>query len=144
MTEHHRAISLDEPSPPKAEPTPGLVGILENLLREFKAADMERLSETYAAQDEAEKWKKEGDDYGWNFHMGRSSGITEASFYFHSVRRRIEELLKEQQALAALIGPPEPLFPPNAQDKRRRPSPFFVGQIHTEAEHPGPEAPSEF
>lgn len=65
-----------------------IIGLLE-------AADAERLTETLAARDEVEKWRKDGDDYGWNFHVGRSSGTVAASFPFVRVRRRLEEQLEQ-------------------------------------------------
>ena len=60
----------------------------------FKAADAERLEGTDDADAEAEKWKSEGDMYGWNFHKGKSGGMTEASIIFYRVFRRLKLALK--------------------------------------------------
>lgn len=64
--------------------------ILKTMLAAFREADEERLRETYKAREEAEKWKAEGDMYGWNFHQGVSAGTIWASIYFFRVQRRIE------------------------------------------------------
>lgn len=55
----------------------------------FKTSDAERLEGVYKARDEAEKWKSEGDMYGWNFHQGKAGGMTEASIIFYRVYRRL-------------------------------------------------------
>jgi len=60
----------------------------------FKTADDERLEGTNDADAEAEKWKAEGDMYGWNFHKGKAGGMTEASIIFYRVFRRLKLALK--------------------------------------------------
>jgi hypothetical protein len=55
----------------------------------FKAADAERLDGVHKACDEAERWKADDDMYGWNFHQGKSSGMTEASIIFNRAFRRL-------------------------------------------------------
>ena len=60
----------------------------------FKEADSERLEGTNDADKEAEKWKTEGDMYGWNFHKGKSGGMTEASIIFYRVFRRLKLAMK--------------------------------------------------
>lgn len=69
------------------------VGALTEALEIFKTADDERLVGTKAFRDEADKWKREGDMYGWNFHMGTSSGLTQGSIYFYRVYRFIKAWL---------------------------------------------------
>ena len=68
---------------------------LESEIREafdlLKAADAQRLDEVYEAQTEAEKWKSEGDMYGWNFHQGKAGGMTQASIIFYRGIRRLKE-----------------------------------------------------
>lgn len=66
---------------------------LTQLLDLQKSSDEERLIQTYDAREEAEKWKAEGDMYGWNFHQGRSAGTIWASIIFDRVRRTIEKLI---------------------------------------------------
>jgi len=69
---------------------------LDGLLALFNECDKERLEETNTAHDEAAYWKREEEDmYGWNFHEGKSSGVTHASIIFGRVRRRIEEIIKQ-------------------------------------------------
>ena len=67
---------------------------LESAIKEafdlFRTADDERLDGVYKAQAEAEKWKAEGDMYGWNFHQGKAGGMTEASIIFYRVFRRLK------------------------------------------------------
>jgi len=88
--------------------------LVAKMKEQFKAADDERLELTYSARDEGEKWRNEGDMYGWNFHQGRSAGTIEASFCFDKVRRlfhsfvrpgmaaidSVEEAMKEDQSNA--------------------------------------------
>jgi hypothetical protein len=69
------------------------IEVLEEILTAFKAADEERLNETHERTQEAEKWKSEGDWYGWNFYTGMSSGTTAASIIFHRVQRLLEKHL---------------------------------------------------
>lgn len=66
---------------------------LQKALEVFKTCDEQRLQETDECRDEAEKWKSEGDMYGWNFHQGRSGGTIGASIIYERVRRMIREAL---------------------------------------------------
>lgn len=75
-----------------------LRGVLVNLKDEYKAADVERLQETEDAHNEANKWKSEGDMYGWNFHEGRAGGITWGSIIFYRVLRKLEAILAKAEA----------------------------------------------
>ena len=75
--------------------------LLGDLVQIFDAADQERLKEVYERDAEAEKWKSEGDMYGWNFHKGMASGCTLASIIFLRVKRAIE---KHLDLLLALRG----------------------------------------
>lgn len=68
--------------------------LLESILLIYKQADEERLEETEKAHLEAEKWKGENDMYGWNFHEGRSAGITWGSIFFYRVQKALEGLLE--------------------------------------------------
>lgn len=60
----------------------------------FQACDAERLNDVHKADAEADKWKSEGDMYGWNFHKGMASGMTQASIVFYRVFRRLKQALK--------------------------------------------------
>lgn len=78
---------------------------MENLLQKaielFKAADEERYQTLRESQQEAEKWKREDDMYGWNFHMGKAAGCNENSFVYRRVLNYLQEqqkLLEEQRA----------------------------------------------
>jgi hypothetical protein len=59
------------------------VRVLEGALQQHRAsvkeavesANEERLKHQDECEREAEKWKSEGDMYGWNFHMGRAAGM---------------------------------------------------------------------
>ncbi len=75
--------------------TPSTVEVLERLLQVHRNADEQRLCEMDEARDESVKWKAEGDMYGWNFHEGKASGMTQASIIFFRVRREIEKYLKQ-------------------------------------------------
>ena len=57
----------------------------------WKQCEEERMLVMQKARDEAEKWKAEGDMYGWNFHQGMSSGMTHASIIFYRVYRLLKE-----------------------------------------------------
>jgi hypothetical protein len=74
----------------------GLRAEMEAAVEMFKAADAERLDDVYKAQAEANKWKAEGDMYGWNFHQGMSSGMTSASIIFNRVFRRLKSAIEPQ------------------------------------------------
>lgn len=63
----------------------------------FTAADEQRLEGVQDAHTEAEKWKAEGDMYGWNFHQGKAGGMTEASIIFYRVFRRLKVALKDAE-----------------------------------------------
>jgi hypothetical protein len=76
---------------------------LIELLTLFKQSDADRLKETHEARDEAERWRAEGDNYGWNFHQGRSSGTIGASIIYHRVQRAIERKLKELDCVQRAI-----------------------------------------
>ena len=75
--------------------------MLRGLLKTFDDADLERLAEVYERDEESERWKSEGDMYGWNFHKGAAAGCTSASIIFFRVKREIE---KQLDILAALKG----------------------------------------
>lgn len=79
-----------------------LADVLSEIQKRLRDADDERLAETVEARDDAEKWKSQGDMYGWNFHQGRSAGTIGASFGYN----RVERWVKEQ--LAALAAYREP------------------------------------
>lgn len=66
---------------------------LEASLAKFNESDEERYRDTEERYAEAEKWRKEGDMYGWNFHQGFSAGCTQASIIFFRVKRCIENAL---------------------------------------------------
>jgi hypothetical protein len=72
--------------------------VLTSLKDEFKAANEERLKETQDAHTEANRWKAEGDMYGWNFHEGRAGGTTYASIYFYRVYRKLVAALSDAPA----------------------------------------------
>lgn len=65
-------------------------GRIEKAIVAFNVADTERLKETIEARDEAEKWRLQGDDYGWNFHQGRSGGTIGASIIYGQVGRALK------------------------------------------------------
>jgi len=66
---------------------------LETALVKFNESDEERYRETEERCTEADKWRKEGDMYGWNFHQGFSAGCTQASIIFYRVKRHLEAAL---------------------------------------------------
>lgn len=72
---------------------------LEDAIKEafelFKAADEQRFCEVKQSHDEAEKWRSEGDMYGWNFHQGKAGGMTQASIIFYRVFRRLKMVITQ-------------------------------------------------
>lgn len=68
-------------------------GRVKELIAVFDSADEARYSELVEADAEADKWKSEGDMYGWNFHKGRAGGINQASIIFHRVKRAMESAI---------------------------------------------------
>ncbi len=72
---------------------------MSNLQRLWDQCEQDRLNKTHEFRDEAERWKKEGDMYGWNFHQGKSSGTVEASFIYN----RMEKALPAIDEMASLL-----------------------------------------
>lgn len=64
-------------------------GEIDAAIALYEASDDERLEEMHKNEAEAERWKAEGDMYGWNFWKGVASGMTSASIVFYRVRRRL-------------------------------------------------------
>ena len=64
----------------------------------LKVADESRYQELGACDKEAAKWKAEDDMYGWNFHMGRHSGMNEIMHCYYRVLREVEAIEKESSA----------------------------------------------
>lgn len=83
--------------------------ILRGLLKTFNDADLERLKEVYERDEEADRWKSEGDMYGWNFHKGAASGCTSASIIFFRVKREIEKYLGLLSAPRGVVSPTTPV-----------------------------------
>jgi len=67
-----------------------LIAVVNDGMKLFKEADEERLQGTHDAQAEAVRWKADDDMYGWNFHMGMASGMTQASIFFYRVWRHLK------------------------------------------------------
>ena len=77
---------------------PEVRGFLERVLARFKEADDERYKNQMEWRAEAERWKREGDWYGNNFHLGMDSGANWTSLFFFRVRRELETILKSLPA----------------------------------------------
>ena len=75
-----------------------LLDFLNQLKALFRTCDNERLNRLEESRDEAEKWKGEGDWFGWNFHQGRAGGMNEASIIFYRMKRLIDEALSALEA----------------------------------------------
>ena len=73
---------------------------LGEVIAEIKAASEERLQFLEECRQEAKKWQAEGDDYGWNFHMGRSAGANWADLFYFRRIRKIEAKAAEYRAKA--------------------------------------------
>lgn len=65
--------------------------LISEIRKAYQMADEERLRETHENQAEAEKWKCEGDMYGWNFYMGMASGRTSSDICFHRILRLLDK-----------------------------------------------------
>jgi hypothetical protein len=65
----------------------------------WKACDYERYNKTQEARHEAQRWQKEGDWYGYNFHSGVASGTIEASFIYGQIQRKLEPAMNEMARL---------------------------------------------
>lgn len=72
--------------------------LIENAMATFKQADEQRLKELEEYRLEAEKWKAEGNRYGWNFHRGMSAGMNTASIIFYRVQRFLESAKRERES----------------------------------------------
>lgn len=89
-----RVIALAQAYDAACESRDAAITALRGALQAHAQADNQRLIEHGEAVQEAEKWKSEGDMYGWNFHMGRAGGMTTASIIFFRVQRVLEKLLE--------------------------------------------------
>ncbi len=65
----------------------------------WKACDHERYDKTQEAQLEAQRWQREGDWYGYNFHSGKASGTVEASFIYGRIQKKLEPAMNEMARL---------------------------------------------
>jgi hypothetical protein len=61
------------------------------LMEIWKECDEERLDLVNKSRNESEKWRSEGDMYGWNFHQGVASGMVQASIVFDRIRRFLDQ-----------------------------------------------------
>lgn len=71
-----------------------LAALREAIESEFTLAENARITGVYESRDEADRWRAEGDSYGWNFHQGVAGGMTEASFHYMRVKRKLLDVLK--------------------------------------------------
>lgn len=56
----------------------------------LEAASEERYQCLEEWRQQAERWKKEGDMYGWNFHMGMSAGANWVDIFYRRITRALE------------------------------------------------------
>ena len=75
----------------KLESRPTAVMTEKELEDLWKQCEDERMNVLEDTRNEAEKWKAEGDMYGWNFHMGIASGTIEASFIYGRVFKEMKK-----------------------------------------------------
>jgi hypothetical protein len=75
--------------------------VLDAIHALWKEADEERWQEQKDWERQAEKWKAEGDMYGWNFHQGMGAGANWCSLFFDRIRRKVDELRKAESARSA-------------------------------------------
>lgn len=68
---------------------------LKKVELEHDEAVEERYQFLEDCRHEAEKWKKEGDMYGYNFHQGMAGGANQADLYYARVGRILKKFLKE-------------------------------------------------
>ena len=63
------------------------VVLVEKLRETWELCDNERLQRMDELRNESEKWKLEGDWFGWNFFQGMASGTIWASIIYDRMRR---------------------------------------------------------
>lgn len=68
---------------------------LEALRSALTEATDERYEQMQEWYKDADKSKREGDMYGWNFFQGMAGGANWVDIYYGRVKRALDELLKE-------------------------------------------------
>ena len=76
-------------SPPGAGDE-GIEGLRERVRAVLEAASEERYQLLREWEQQAAKWKREGDMYGWNFHMGMAAGANWCDIIYNRVRRVLD------------------------------------------------------
>lgn len=79
-----------------------LEGALADVKAKLEAASEERYQVLTEWEREAQKWKREGDMYGWNFHMGMAAGANWCDIFYRRIGRSLEAFR------AALTSAPPP------------------------------------
>ena len=69
-----------------------LAGALERIKKSLESASEERLQELKKWERESERWRAEGDMYGWNFHQGMTAGANWCDILYRRVDREIAAL----------------------------------------------------
>lgn len=77
--------------------------LVAKMEEKFKEADEERLKLTHAAMDESEKWKKEKDMYGWNYHQGRAVGTIDANLIYARVWRLFHSFVQPEKLALEVV-----------------------------------------
>ena len=70
--------------------------IIETIEQEYNKALVEYHDFLNTCYKESNKWKSEGDMYGWNFHEGMRAGSTWTQLFYARIRRKLEELKKKR------------------------------------------------
>lgn len=77
---------------------------LERIAVALTEASEERYQEMQVWSQLAERWKRDGDLYGWNFHKGMEAGANWTDILYHRATRAIETLRQETAAAAGAPG----------------------------------------
>ncbi len=77
--------------------------VLNSLRKAMLEASDERYQKMQDAYAEAEKWKSQGDDYGYNFHQGMAGGMNWADIVYGRVIRALDGLCHNGGPIARMI-----------------------------------------
>jgi molecular chaperone DnaK (HSP70) len=76
---------------------------LQRVLTSLSSAADERFARLGEWRQESERWKADGDMYGWNFFQGMASGANWADILYQRIGREVTAIRTER---AALTSPP--------------------------------------
>ena len=89
----------------KIESDNRLSWLIDKVQADLDDASEERYRFLKERESEAERWKAEGDMYGWNFHQGMAGGANWCDIFYRRIGRALDEEKKKLgSTIAAAAG----------------------------------------